>query len=67
MELNREFDERFHSDEFDLLDRLNQRYREEIGNIHVFERISTKRKWFLWRKKNEFTTDGRDVSALGSL
>ncbi len=40
-ELNREFDEQFHLNEYFLLYKLNQRYRLEIDNIHVFEIIST--------------------------
>ena len=40
VELNQEYDEMYREDVCYLLYKLNQQYRLEIDNIHVFERIS---------------------------
>jgi hypothetical protein len=40
VELNQEFDELFHLNEYYLLYKLNQLYQLKIDNIHVFEKIS---------------------------
>ena len=44
MELDREFVERCHEDVYYLLYTLNQRYREEIDNNHVFVRGSKEKE-----------------------
>ena len=71
VELNQEFDELFHLIEYLFLCMLNQQYRLEIDNIHVYERISRQKKIIdmLLRMNEEkiFTTDGRDPSALISM